>query len=94
MKYITVIFLACSVVFGFLAYYYHNRADSYCELWKNSEANNNYLIKQREKDYADTLAISRKAKEIEEAAKLDKSTFDWYYPIADSVVIRRLQSAD
>lgn len=94
MKYITAIFLALSVVFGFLAYYYHDRASSYCELWKSSQANVDYLIKQREKDYADTLEISRKAKEIEEAAKMDKSTFDWYYPIADSVVIRRLQSAD
>lgn len=94
MKYITAIFLACSVVFGFLAYYYHNRADSYCELWKSSQANVDYLIKQREKDYADTLEISRKAKEIEEAAKMDKSTFDWNYDISHTNVILRLQSAD
>ena len=92
MKYITAIFLACSVVFGFLAYYYHNRASSYCELWKNSEANNVYLIEQRKKDYADTLEISKRNKQLEEEVKNDKSTFDWHFPIASSPVILRLQS--
>jgi len=92
MKYITAIFLVLSVVCGILAYYYYKRADSYCELWKNSEANNNILIKQRRKDYEDTLAISERNKELEESAKMDKSSFDWNYPIADSPVILRLQA--
>lgn len=85
------IFLGCSVVFGFLAYYYHARATSYCELWKKSQANNDFLIKQRKKDYEDTLAISERNKELEKEAAKDKS-FDWGFYIGDSPVIKRLQA--
>ena len=91
MRYLTAIFLGCSVIFGFLAYYYHARAESYCELWKNSEANNNLLIKQRKKDYADKLAISERNKELEKEAAKDKA-FDWGFYIGDSPVIKRLQA--
>lgn len=94
MRYLLAIFFILCVVLGFGVYYYHNRASSYCELWKNSQANIDYLIKQRKKDYADTLAISIKVRELEEAAKMDKSTFDWNFPIASSAVILRLQSED
>lgn len=85
------IFLGCSVVFGLLAYYYHARATSYCELWKKSQANNDFLIKQRKKDYEDTLAISERNKELEKAAAKDKA-FDWGFYIGDSPVIKRLQA--
>lgn len=94
MKYLATIFLALSVLFGFLAYYYNQRANSYCELWKNSEANNDVLIKARRKDYEDKLEISRKNKELEKEAKNDKSTFDWNFPIGNSPVILRLQSSN
>ena len=89
MKYLMAIFLACSVVFGFLAYYYNQRASSYCELWKNSQANNDYLIKQREKDYENTLEVSRRATELEELAKSSNEPC-WYrvIPADDSVLIR------
>ena len=90
MRYITAIFLTLSVVLGFLAYYYHNRASSYCELWKNSEANNDYLIKQRRKDYENTLQISQRNKELEEEAR--KDDFDWMADISNSAVIKRLQA--
>lgn len=92
MRYLLAIFLGCSVVFGFLAYYYHARAESYCELWKNSEANNNLLIKQRKKDYADKLAISERNKELEKAATKDKAYFDWNADISNTAVIKRLQA--
>ncbi len=85
------IFLGCSVVFGFLAYYYHARATSYCEMWKKSQANNDFLIKQRKKDYEDTMAISERNKELEKAAAKDKA-FDWGFYIGDSPVIKRLQA--
>lgn len=91
MKYLVAIFLALSVVLGFIAYYYHDRANSYCELWKNSEANNYILVKQRKKDYEDTLAIHRRNQELEQAVKLDKS-FDWNTDISNSPVIKRLQA--
>lgn len=91
MKYITAIFLVLSVCFGFLAYYYHNRADSYCELWKNSKANIDFLIEQRRKDNEATLAIYRRNQELEQEAKMDKS-FDWNADISNSPVIKRLQT--
>lgn len=92
MKYITAIFLACSVVFGFLAYYYHQRADSYCELWKNEQANNDYLVTERKKDHEKTIQIAERNRELEKEAENDKSTFDWNYNISNSPVILRLQS--
>lgn len=91
MKYITAIFLALSVVCGILAYYYHTKANSYCELWKSTQANNEFLINQRRKDYENTLAISEQNRQLEEAAKVDKSTFDWNYDISHTNVILQLQ---
>ena len=89
MKYLLSIFLGCSVVFGFLAYYYHNRADSYCELWKSATANVDYLVKQREKDYANALEASERQKALEEAVKLSKeSCWNRVIPADDSVLVR------
>jgi hypothetical protein len=93
MRYLLTIFLACSVVLGFLAYYYHNRANSYCELWKNTQANNDYLIKQREKDIADTLEVSKRNAELEELAKNSKeSCWNRVIPADDSILIRLHQN--
>lgn len=93
MRYLLAIFLGCSVVFGFLAYYYHNRADSYCEMWKSSQANVDYLVKQREKDYEKTLEASRRAEELEELAK-SSSESCWHrvIPADDTVLIRLHQN--
>lgn len=93
MKYITAIFLVLSVCFGFLAYYYHNRADSYCELWKSSKANIDYLIKQREKDNAKELEASRRISELEELAKSSKeSCWNRAIPADDTVLVRLHQN--
>lgn len=92
MKYITAIFLALSVVCGALAYYYHTKANSYCELWKNSQANTDFLINKRREDNEKALEISEHVRQLEEAAKMDKSSFDWSYDISHSPVILRLQS--
>lgn len=92
MRYLLAIFIGCSVVFGFLAYYYHNRADSYCELWKSATANVGYLVKKRREDNEKTILISERNKELEEAAKNDESYFDWNYDISHTAVILRLQS--
>ena len=89
MRYLLAIFLVLSVVLGFMAYYYHNRADSYCELWKNTKANNDYLIKQREKDIADTLEVSKRNEELEDLAKKSsESCWNRVVPADDSVLIR------
>ena len=90
MRYILAIFLICSVVFGFLAYYYHNRADSYCELWKSSQANVDYLVKKRKEDNEKTILIAERNKELEEAARQD--SFDWMADISNTSVIKRLQA--
>ena len=90
MKYITAIFFILSVVLGFGVYYYHNRANSYCELWKNTQANNDYLIKQRKKDYETTIQIAERNRELEEAARQD--SFDWMADISNTSVIKRLQA--
>lgn len=93
MKYILAFFLGSSVIFGFLAYYYHNRADSYCELWKNTQANNEYLIKQREKDIADTLEVSKRNEELEELAKKSsESCWNRVIPADDSILVRLHQN--
>lgn len=92
MKYLLAIFFILSVVFGFGVYYYHNRANSYCELWKKSQANITVLIKQREKDYADTLQIAERNRELEAEAKKDKAVFDWNADISHTAVIKRLQA--
>ena len=91
MKYVIAIFLVIIGLLAFWGYYNQRRAESYCELWKNEQANNDYLIKQRKKDHEDTLAVSQRNKELEEAHKLDKSTFDWNYDISNSPVILRLR---
>lgn len=89
MKYLAAIFLALSVVLGFIAYYYHDRANSYCELWKNSEANNDVLIKARRKDHEDALAVSEQNRQLEELAKLSsESCWNRIIPDNDSVLIR------
>lgn len=89
MRYLLAIFLACSMVFGFLAYYYHDRANSYCELWKNSEANNEILIKARRKDYENALESSRRQTELEELAKLsNESCWHRVIPANDTVLVR------
>jgi len=86
-----IVFLAVVSALGILAYYYYERSSFYCELWKNSQANIVFLIKQREKDYADTLQISERNRELEQAVAQDKA-FDWNADISHSPVIMRLQA--
>lgn len=89
MKYITAIFLALSVVCGILAYYYRTKANSYCELWKNSQANTDFLIKQREKNYEKALETSKRQEELEELAKASEEPC-WSRAISpvDPVLVR------
>ena len=91
MRYLSAIFLALSVVCGILAYYYHTKANSYCELWKNSQANADFLIQKRREDNEKTLAISERNRQLEEAAEMDKSVFDWNYDISHTSVVLQLQ---
>lgn len=91
MKYLLAIFLGCSVVFGFLSYYYHNRADSYCELWKNSQANIDYLVQKRREDNEKTIQIAERNRELEAEAEKDKPYFDWSSDISNTSVILRLK---
>lgn len=89
MRYLLAIFFVLSVVLGFGVYYYHNRANSYCELWKSATANVNYLVKQREKDYAKALEASKRQEELEEAVKQSsESCWNRVIPDNDSVLVR------
>ena len=92
MKYVIAIFLVIIGVLAFWGYYNQQRANSYCELWKNSEANNDYLLKERKKDHEKTIQIAERNRELEKEAENDKSAFDWNFPIGNSPVILRLQS--
>lgn len=86
-----LIFLAVLIALGFGVYYYYEQSEHYCELWKNANANNIYLIKQRKKDYGKTIQIAERNRELEAEAKNDKSSFDWNYDISNSPVILRLR---
>lgn len=84
-----LIFLAISAVLGFLAYFYYQKSESYCELWKSATANVNYLVKQREKDYAKALEASKRQEALEEAVKQSsESCWNRVIPDNDSVLIR------
>ena len=92
MRYLLGIFFIFSVTFGFLSYYYYKRADSYHELWKNSEANNDYLIGERKRDHEKTIRIVERNRELEKEAEKDKAYFDWNADIRNTSVIKRLQA--
>jgi hypothetical protein len=89
--YVSLVFLALVAALCFGVYYYHEKSESYCSLYKNALANNNVLIKRMEKVYADTLEVSERNRKLEEEAKKDKGYFDWYVDISNTSVIRRLR---
>ena len=57
-----------------------------------SNANNQLLIKKIKEVYNDKVETDRKIQELRDEAKKDKSSFDWNYNIANSPVIKRLQT--
>lgn len=86
-----LIFLAVVAILGFGVYYYREESKHYCDMYNNALANNKFLEKRIEKEHAETLAVSKRNAELEQAAKLDKS-FDWNADISHSIVIKRLQA--
>lgn len=88
MKYLLAIFLGCSVVCGILAYYYHTKANSYCELWKNSQANADFLIQKRREDNEKAMEASLRQEQLEELVKLsDEPCWNRVIPADDSVLV-------
>ena len=57
-----------------------------------SNANNQLLIKKIKEVYNDKVETDRKIQELRDEAEKDKSSFDWNYNIANSPVIKRLQT--
>lgn len=55
------------------------------------KGNISFMEKRIEKEHADTLALSQRYKELEDASKMDKSVFDWGYDISNTNVILRLR---
>lgn len=88
MRYLSAIFLALSVVCGALAYYYHTKANSYCELWKNSQANTDFLINKRREDNEKALESDKRKTELEELVKLsEEPCWNRVIPADDSVLV-------
>jgi len=89
MRYLMAIFLVLSAVLGFCAYFYYQKSESYCELWKNAQANSNFLIKVVERNNEKALEASRRAEELEELVKLSsESCWNRVIPNSDSVLVR------
>jgi len=87
--YLGLVFLALIAVLCFGVYYYHEKSESYCSLYKNAIANNNILIKAREKDYEKILETSRRQQELEELAKLsNESCWSRIISSTDPVLVR------
>lgn len=58
----------------------------------NEKGKNATLEAEIEKRNKAILAADKRARELEEAAKSDKSGFDWNADISNSAVIKRLQA--
>ncbi|MBO7735313.1 MAG: hypothetical protein J6S67_22295 [Methanobrevibacter sp.] len=84
-----LIFFIIVVVLGFGVYYYREESKHYADMYNNAQANAEFLIKQRERDNEKTLAISERNRELEQAAKLDKS-FDWHTHLPSGAILDRL----
>lgn len=89
--YLVAFLLLCAYIFS-MQYIERGRQIESLETEKNAlKGNISFMEKRLEKEHAETLAISERNKELEEAAKMDKSTFDWNYDISHSNVILRLR---
>lgn len=87
--YLSLVFLALVAVLCFGVYYYHEKSESYCSLYKNALANNNVLIKRMEKDNAKELEASKRISELEELAKSSKeSCWNRIIPTDDAILVR------
>ena len=91
MLYLTAFLLLCAYIFA-QNYIERGRQINTLESENNAlKANVTFMEKKLEKEHADTLAISERNKELEEAVKQDKS-FDWNADISNSPVIKQLQA--
>jgi hypothetical protein len=90
--YLAVFILVVAIIFGFK---YVERGKKIASLTTENNAlkgNISFMEKRIEKEHADTLAISQRNKELEEAVKQEKSSFDWNADISNSPVIKQLQA--
>lgn len=74
------------------ALWYKDKARHFEELYTNSQANNELLIKHIRKVYDDKLQTEKRNRELEQAALQDKAVFDWYSDISNSSVVKQLQA--
>ena len=89
--YLAVFILVVAIIFGF-KYVERGKKITSLETENNAlKGNISFMEKRIEKEHADTLAIGERYKKLEEATKMDKSTFDWNFPIGDSPVILSLR---
>lgn len=94
-KVLSIIVLFLALVLGFYIYKdYSNKTKITSLTTQNSALKGNIQLmeKRLEKEHADTLAVSLRNKELEEASTKDKAYFDWNANIANTAVIKRLQA--
>lgn len=86
-----ILFIAC--FFCVLVIYYLYNDNLYQKQQKAIyNANNQVLLKKIDEVYNAKMETDKRIKELQEEANKDKDVFDWYYPIADTNVIRKLQA--
>lgn len=86
-----LIFLVVVIVLSFGIYCYREQSIRYCELWKHSQANTDFLIQKRREDNEKTIQIAERNRELEAEAEKDKPYFDWGYNISNTKVILQLK---
>ena len=72
--------------------YYKNIADDEKRMKEFYNANNQLLIKKMKEAYDEKMETDKRIKELQEEAEKDRNVFDWYHPIGNTNVIKRLQA--
>lgn len=92
MKRLLFVAVLVAIFFSLVAYFYKNQAEEQERLKNVYMGNNELLLGRIRKVYDDKVATDLRIKELEEEAIKDKEVFDWYYPIANTNVVKRLQA--
>lgn len=86
-----ILFVIC--FFCFLALHFlWNEYNYQKQKSANFNANNQLLLRKIDEVYNEKMETDKRIKELQEEAEKDRNVFDWYHPIADTNVIKRLQA--
>lgn len=90
MKINVILGLALAAAILFLQYY-RVTAEQETAKARNYQQNNELLVKRIRGIYAEKIKLQQQNAELEQAAKEDKSYFDWNADIEHTAVIRQLR---